>query len=164
MKSKHYGYYGNDASYLAGRIARDRPDILERMKAGEFKSVRAAAIEAGIVRVPHDDDVALERLVGAWLRADLETRQLFFWLVREEIEAPEEQEPRGPLVPKRGPHPYQALESTRIPELEKIVASLGVTGAAKAIGVTYRTVCRWRLGQTKPATAVLDHIRKLAAR
>jgi len=32
------------------RLARDRPDILERVKAGEFKSARAAAIEAGIVK------------------------------------------------------------------------------------------------------------------
>src|SRR5262245_9061105 len=39
---------GNHAAYLAARIARDRPDILERMKAGEFPSVRQAAIVAGI--------------------------------------------------------------------------------------------------------------------
>jgi hypothetical protein len=32
------------------RIARDHPDIPERMKAGEFRSIRAAAREAGIVR------------------------------------------------------------------------------------------------------------------
>ena len=42
--------YGNDPEYLTSVIARDRPDILERMKSGEFKSVRAAAIEAGIVQ------------------------------------------------------------------------------------------------------------------
>jgi hypothetical protein len=41
---------GNNADYLTARIARDRPDILARMKAGEFRSVRAAAREAGIVR------------------------------------------------------------------------------------------------------------------
>jgi len=41
---------GNIAEYLTARLARDRPDILERMKAGEFPSVRAAAREAGIVR------------------------------------------------------------------------------------------------------------------
>jgi hypothetical protein len=40
-----------NSQYLAARIARDRPDVLERMKAGEFRSVRAAAIEAGIVKV-----------------------------------------------------------------------------------------------------------------
>jgi hypothetical protein len=31
-------------------MARDRPDILERMKAGEFTSVREAAREAGIIK------------------------------------------------------------------------------------------------------------------
>lgn len=41
---------GTSAEYLTSKIARDRPDILERMKAGEFRSVRQAAIEAGIVK------------------------------------------------------------------------------------------------------------------
>lgn len=43
--------YGNDrgADYLTARIARDRPDILEDMKQGKYRSVRQAAIEAGIV-------------------------------------------------------------------------------------------------------------------
>lgn len=40
---------GTDPEYLTARIARDRPDILERMKAGEYKSVRSAAIDAGII-------------------------------------------------------------------------------------------------------------------
>ena len=41
---------GPTVEYFTARIARDRPDILDRMKAGEFKSVRAAAKAAGIVR------------------------------------------------------------------------------------------------------------------
>ena len=44
--------YGNNAAYYTARIARDRPDILERMIRGEFSSVRAAAKEAGIYRNP----------------------------------------------------------------------------------------------------------------
>ena len=35
---------------IAAQIAKRRPDILKRMKAGEFRSVHAAAIEAGIVK------------------------------------------------------------------------------------------------------------------
>jgi hypothetical protein len=31
---------GNRRVYLVNRIARDRPDVLERMKAGEFETVR----------------------------------------------------------------------------------------------------------------------------
>ena len=42
--------HGTGSSYLAARLARDHPDILERMKRGEFRSVRAAALEAGIVK------------------------------------------------------------------------------------------------------------------
>lgn len=41
---------GETAAYLLRRLARDAPEILERVKAGEFKSARAAAIEAGIIR------------------------------------------------------------------------------------------------------------------
>lgn len=40
---------GTDPAYLTARIARDHPAILERMKAGEYKSVRSAAIDAGII-------------------------------------------------------------------------------------------------------------------
>jgi hypothetical protein len=48
--SNPYAIGSTNAKYLTARIARDRPDILERMKAGEFRSVRAAAREAGIVK------------------------------------------------------------------------------------------------------------------
>ena len=40
---------GNRSIYLVNRIARDRPDVLERMKAGEFETVRDAARAAGIL-------------------------------------------------------------------------------------------------------------------
>lgn len=39
---------GTDPDYLTRRIARERPDILGRMAAGEYRSVHAAAVEAGI--------------------------------------------------------------------------------------------------------------------
>ena len=38
---------GNSGNYLTARIARDRPDILDRMKAGEFSSIRKAAPRGG---------------------------------------------------------------------------------------------------------------------
>ena len=41
---------GRGADYLAARIKRDRPDIAQRVEAGEYKSIRAAAIDAGIVK------------------------------------------------------------------------------------------------------------------
>jgi len=56
---------GNRSDYLVARIARDRPDILERMKAGEFTSVREAAREAGIIK-----DVSLvEQVLRLWYKA-----------------------------------------------------------------------------------------------
>lgn len=36
--------YGETSDYLTARFARDGPDVLERMKAGEFKSRWAAAV------------------------------------------------------------------------------------------------------------------------
>ena len=51
------GYHGNHVESgkkgkrtdaLIARIARDRPDVLERMQKGDFSSVAAAAREAGI--------------------------------------------------------------------------------------------------------------------
>jgi hypothetical protein len=41
---------GNSTSYLLRRLARSRPDILRRYRDGHFKSVRAAAIAAGIIK------------------------------------------------------------------------------------------------------------------
>jgi hypothetical protein len=55
----------NNADYLTARIARDRPDILERMKGGEYASVRQAALEAGIVRKRVSIAPTVEGSVGA---------------------------------------------------------------------------------------------------
>ena len=49
------GYYDNllqrgvSSQYLAARLKRDSPEIAEALARGEFKSARAAAIEAGII-------------------------------------------------------------------------------------------------------------------
>lgn len=60
---------GTSLDYLTARIARDRPDILEDMKEGKYRSVRQAAIEAGIVnaRVRYslpDDPIAAGRYLA----------------------------------------------------------------------------------------------------
>lgn len=80
-KSNHYNIInrpmrqGDSADYLTARIARDRPDILERMKAGEYKSVRAAALDAGIVQprisIPTDVDGAARALARKFTVEDL---------------------------------------------------------------------------------------------
>lgn len=65
----------NSQAYLLRRLARDAPEILERVKAGEFKSARAAAIEAGIIRpVPTvrlvDDPVKVAAAIKRHLTRD----------------------------------------------------------------------------------------------
>jgi hypothetical protein len=51
--------FGNSQSYLASRLKRDHPDIAARVEAGEFKSMRAAAVEAGIIKVKPPLEIAL---------------------------------------------------------------------------------------------------------
>jgi hypothetical protein len=58
-------------SYLAARIKRDRPDIAARID--DYPSIRAAAIDAGIVRVP----TPLDTLRRAWRQASQEDRETF---------------------------------------------------------------------------------------
>jgi hypothetical protein len=41
---------GTSQSYLLRRLARDAPEVLDRVKSGEIKSARAAAIAAGIIK------------------------------------------------------------------------------------------------------------------
>ena len=40
----------NSQAYLLRRLARDAPEVLDRVKSGEIESARAAAIEAGIIK------------------------------------------------------------------------------------------------------------------
>ena len=47
---------GNSASYLLRRLARQSPETLEAYERGEFRSVRAAALSAGIVKEPKNQE------------------------------------------------------------------------------------------------------------
>lgn len=40
---------GRGSMYTATRLKRDHPDIAARVERGEFASIRAAGVEAGIV-------------------------------------------------------------------------------------------------------------------
>lgn len=72
--------WGTNPEYLTARIARDRPDIHERMKAGEYKSVRAAAKDAGIVR----EATPLEKATKAYLKLSESEKQKFYnWITKE---------------------------------------------------------------------------------
>jgi hypothetical protein len=62
MSSKRRG-----SESLTARLARDHPEIFERLKAGEFKSAKAAALAAGIIKemitIPDDPELAARRLL-----------------------------------------------------------------------------------------------------
>ena len=60
-------------SYLLCRLARRMPEILERYERGKFRSIRAAAIAAGIIR----ERTALELLEDTWKKATLEEKPEF---------------------------------------------------------------------------------------
>ena len=64
---------GNAADYLTARLKRDHDEIFERLAAGEFTSVRQAAIAAGIVKVAS----VLEQLRKVWAKASEADRRTF---------------------------------------------------------------------------------------
>jgi hypothetical protein len=47
--SEKGGNGGNNSGYLLRKLAREKPEILERYECGEFDSVKAAARAAGII-------------------------------------------------------------------------------------------------------------------
>ena len=64
---------GTSADYLTARLKRDHDDIFQRLAAGEFSSVRKAAIAAGIVKVA----TVLDVLEKAWSKATAAERATF---------------------------------------------------------------------------------------
>ena len=73
---------GETTEYLTARLARDRPDLLERLKAGEFTSVRQAAVEAGIVR----PKTRADQIRALWRQLSAsERRRLFIELLDSAI-------------------------------------------------------------------------------
>jgi hypothetical protein len=74
---------GNSAEYLVARIARDRPDILEDMKQGKYRSVRQAAIEAGIVNAKTRYSLPDEPVAAAHYLAQRVDREWLMTMVDE---------------------------------------------------------------------------------
>lgn len=64
---------GTGSSYLLRRLARLGGDWMDRYEAGEFASVRQAAIAAGIVKVPS----VLDQLRKLWAKASEADRRAF---------------------------------------------------------------------------------------
>lgn len=64
---------GTGSAYLLRRLARLGDDWMDRYEAGEFTSVRQAAIAAGIVKVPG----VLDQLRKLWAKASEADRRVF---------------------------------------------------------------------------------------
>ena len=62
-----------DSAYWQRRLAREHPEIAERLRSGEIPSVRAAAIEAGLIR----ERKPLDDLRRAWAKAARGERRAF---------------------------------------------------------------------------------------
>jgi len=69
---------GTGSAYLLRRLARLGDDWMDRYEAGEFTSVRQAAIAAGIVKVPS----VLDKLRKLWAKASEADRRAFMDEVR----------------------------------------------------------------------------------
>lgn len=63
---------GRGSDYALARLERDRPELAEKVKAGEL-SANAAAVEAGFRKKP----TALSQLRAAWRRATQDERETF---------------------------------------------------------------------------------------
>jgi hypothetical protein len=63
----------NSTSYLAARLKRDHPDIAAAVERGEYRSMRAAAREAGIIKPPNP----YRQLIRWWGRASDHDRMRF---------------------------------------------------------------------------------------
>lgn len=73
-----YARQGNDQTYLARKIMTDSPETFDRLKQGEYRSVRAAAMDCGIVKerkvkaIPVDTpDAAIRALLRVFTVTDL---------------------------------------------------------------------------------------------
>jgi len=67
-----FSNFGNSRAYILARLDRDRPDLADKVVAGEL-SANAAAIEAGFKKKPSP----LDALTAAWRKASAEERAAF---------------------------------------------------------------------------------------
>ena len=72
-------YGGTGAPYLLRRLAKTEPAIVKRYKAGEFASVRAAAIEAGIIKIIQPLDAAIK----AWRKLSKPDKAKFQTIIKQ---------------------------------------------------------------------------------
>jgi len=146
---------GTSREYLLRRLKRDNPELAKRVIEREL-SAHAAAVQAGIIKKPPPEEAGLQRLLDAWGKASIDARVAFLFLTEEEAEAARDRSFVNEIAPPRsrgtGPRPYRKREGEMgVPEIETLVdRGWSVSALARELGVTYRTLSRWRWGETKP--------------
>jgi len=68
-----------DVTYLAVRLKRDHPEIAAAVERGEYRSMRQAAISAGIIRPPS----AYQQILKLLPKLSLEERDQLAEMLRE---------------------------------------------------------------------------------
>jgi hypothetical protein len=147
-RNKYGGQHGNSSGYLIGRMKRDRPDIARAYIDGKYKTVKDAAIDAGILpSKPHNDDKRLFDLMQAWIKADETDRAIFLYMLEDED-----------FLKADCKQVYQRfMPEQDIPELEFLIDALGtIQAVSDVIGTTTRTIRRWRAGSAAPPRAKMD--------
>ena len=149
-KARHKG--GTGSSYLLGRMIFKHPEVIEQWKsAGYDCSIHQLAIRAGILPDIAPEDRALENLMTAWKRADVETREVFLALIEDWEETPDR---------RHGP---RAIISEGAPDvLVKLRARMPMSDLAKALGVSRETVRRWCTGKVQPQPEHLASMQAIA--
>jgi hypothetical protein len=83
-------------------------------------------------------------------------------LVDDEIDAAGRAEYLNHREDRRGPAPFRPRQGVAIPVLECLLGSARtVTEVARLLGVTRRTVCRWRAGTAKPGKASIARMESI---
>jgi len=151
---------GHLAEVLAARIVSNRRDILDRMIAGAYRSLQREAIDVDIIQEPDPEDKRYLALVEAWRRADLVDRQIFLEVMEEEIEAAQAGEYLQLEEPaKKGPWSWDPAEGA---DLESLLRSgVSVSEVVRQLGVSPRTVSRWRYGRAKPSQEIMDKLAEM---
>ncbi len=128
-----------------------RPDLIEHWKADGYKwSTHRLAIEAGILPKIDAEDVAIERLMLAWLRADQSSREVFLALIEDWEDRPD-----------RRPGPTAKIHRDAPDVLLKLRDKMPMSDLANALSVSRETVRRWCAGEAQPRTKHLSAMRAM---
>jgi len=141
-----------DSAYFKGRLKRDYPGIYADLQGGKFKSVREAAIAAGLIR----EQTALQILKREWRRASRSQQVEFIeWLKDKRFLA--KKSPAAPGGPPRLVDPNGILLPHVVADIQAIMTRrrLRPANVCQELGFS-RYDYRWRRAfeRLDPAPAI----------